>query len=166
MAHDESARRAVRAAYVHEALPLEAAAEKHHIPVSTARRWKRAAKADGDDWDKARAAARMAGSGMQQVAGAVVEDFILLFQTTLDALKASEGIHPMEKAEAISRLSDAFSKTVKASGMADPALSRLSLSMEVLEALGGFINERFPQHGPAFLEILEPFGVELAKRYG
>jgi hypothetical protein len=164
--HEESTRRAVRAAYVYEALSLESAAEKQGVPHSTARRWKRGAKAEGDDWDKARAAARMAGSGMQAVAGAVVEDFVLLFQSTLEALKAAGDIPPLDKAEAISRLSDAFSKTVKAAGMADPALSRLSLSMEVLEALGSFINDKFPQHGTAFLEVLEPFGVELARRYG
>src|SRR5574341_1435124 len=106
--HDEALRRALRAAYVHDAQTVEAAAARLKLPVGTARRWKRVAKAAGDDWDKARAAARIAGSGIQAVAGAVLEDFVLLFQSTLTALKADPDLSPGEKAEALSRLSDAF----------------------------------------------------------
>jgi transposase len=55
MAHAQETISAVRAAYVHERLPLKAAASKHGVSYATARTWKSKAGAAGDDWDKAHA---------------------------------------------------------------------------------------------------------------
>lgn len=45
-------------------------------------------------------------------------------------------------------------------------LNRLELAMEVVQGLSQFIAEKRPDQAAAWLEILEPFGEELAERYG
>uniref|UniRef100_UPI00106BBFDF DUF1804 family protein n=1 Tax=Pseudomonas aeruginosa TaxID=287 RepID=UPI00106BBFDF len=47
-----------------------------------------------------------------------------------------------------------------------PETSALATAMEVLQRLASFIRERFPQHAPAFAEVLEPFGEVIAKELG
>ncbi len=49
MAHSPETKRALRSAYVHQSLTLEIAAERSDISLGTATRWKREAKAEGDD---------------------------------------------------------------------------------------------------------------------
>ena len=166
MAHGQEKRTALRSGYVHDGLPLGAAAKRLGLPESTARRWKRRARKDGDDWDRARAAASLAGEGPEKMVAAILEDFIRLFQTTLEEVKKDEKMAAGEKAESLSRLADAFSKTIRSAAAAAPELSRLAVAMELLTALGDFVKERFPHHADAFTEILEPFGAELAKQYG
>ncbi len=164
--HSEETKRAVRGAYVHQGLPLEAAAEKYKVPIDTVRRWKRLAKAVGDDWDKARTAARMSGEGKDAIIQAVIEDYLLLHQATLEDIKNDKDAPAIKRAEALSRLADAFHKTMHAMGEASPELSRLAVAQDVLRRLGAFIVEHHPDRGAAFVEILEPFGAELARVYG
>jgi len=45
-------------------------------------------------------------------------------------------------------------------------LNRLELAMEVVQGLSQFIAEHHAEQAGHWLEILEPFGAELAERYG
>lgn len=164
MAHGPEVRQAVRRSYVGERLPLEAAAEKHGVAYNTARHWKRKAKDEGDDWDRARSAARMAAGGLGDLTTQVLEEFALLFQSTMEQIGSSE-LDGVQKAEAMSRLADAYTKTVKAAGGGDGKIARLAVAMEVLERLVAFIQQHYPQHGAALLEVMEPFGGELSRAY-
>lgn len=166
MAHPKEKKTAARAAYVYEALTLEVIAKRVCASLGTVSRWKRDALADGDDWDRARSAARLSGQGTEAVTQAVMEDFILLFQSTLTEVKTATDIKPLAKAEIISRLSDAYNKTMSAVARGNPKLSKLAVAMEVMQALAGFIRQRYPKHANAFAEVLEPFGEEMAKTYG
>lgn len=166
MAHGPEKRQALRAAYVHRRLPLTEAAKDVDIPLNTARKWKDKAKKAGDDWDRARAASAMAGETAVTLVRALIEDFVGLHQTVLDAVKGDAEMPALAKVQALSMLADAFSKTMSAAGKAAPELSALAVAQEVLRMLGDFIRANYPKHGPAFVEILEPFGVEVAKRYG
>ncbi len=60
MARAPEEKAAVRHSYVHEKLSLEAAADKHGVPIGTARRWK---ATDPADWDKARAVNALSAAG-------------------------------------------------------------------------------------------------------
>lgn len=164
MAHAPEVRAAVRRTYVSERQPLEAAAERHGISYNTARQWKRTAKEQGDDWDRARSAARMAAGGLGDLTTQVLEEFALLFQSTMEQIGSSE-FDGIQKAEAMSRLADAYTKTMKAAGGGDSKIAKLATAMEVLEKLVAFIQQHYPQHGTALLEVLEPFGEELSKSY-
>lgn len=168
MAKSPESKAAVRAAYVYRKLPLAQCINgiKPKVSPDTARRWKAQAKLAGDDWDRARAASRLAGQGAEAVTQAVLEDFVALFSETITALKDDLEIDPLKKAEAISRLSDAYHKTMAAISRGNGKLSKLALSMEVVEKLALFIQASYPRHANAFLEVLEPFGEELNKAYG
>jgi transposase-like protein len=166
MAHDETIRRALRSSYIYDGLPVEAAAEKHGVSVSTAARWKRQAMEDGDDWDKARTVAGISGEGKEDIFRTIIQDYLLLHKSTIDSIRLDTQASSIAKAEAISRLADAFNKTVNCLGKVNPELSRLAVANDVLQHLSKFVVEKYPQHGEAFVEILEPFGAEIARIYG
>lgn len=166
MAHGPEIRAALRAAYIYDAISLEAAAQKFNLPFSTASRWKRDAAAAGDDWEKARAAARIASAGSDQVSRQVLEEFVTLFQSTIAQLKESKDVPAMDKTEALSRLSDAYMKTMRAIAMQNPKLNKLAVAMEVVQSLIKFIREKHPQHTGAFLDMLDEFGRHVTEVFG
>lgn len=163
--HPPERRDAVRAAYVYQRLPLEAAAKQGGVAYQTARAWKRQDKARGDDWDKARAAQRMASGGLGDLTAQVLEDFALLFTSTMEQLK-TDPLPAVLRAEALAKLADSYVKTVKAAGSASPPLAKLAVAMQVLQALTSYIRDEHPQDLPRFAGILEPFGQRLAQVLG
>ncbi len=162
MAYTQGKRTAVRGSYVYERLPLKAAAAKHHINHQTARRWKQAALEQGDDWDKARAASRVAAGGLGELTAQLVEDFALLFQATVAQIKQST-TPANEKAEALARLTDAYTKMMAAAARGSPAIAELSIVLQVLEELTAFIRQHYPQDLSRFSVILEPFGQHITQ---
>jgi len=166
MAHSPEKIAAVRAAYVYEALNLTNISERFNLPFSTVTRWKNKAVDHGDDWDRARTAARLSGQGAEAVTSAVMEDFLLLFQSTLAAVKDDEGINPLERAEVLSRLADAYTKTMSAVAKGNPKLDKLSFASTILRDLVQYIQANYPQHATAMEQVLMPFSEEIGKRYG
>ncbi|MBL8499563.1 MAG: DUF1804 family protein [Nitrosomonas sp.] len=162
MAHSPETISAVRAAYVYEALNREQLSERFNVPVSTVTRWKKGALENGDDWDRARTAARISGQGVEAVITAVLEDYMLMFQSTLDDVKKTGDIKPLERAEVISRLSDAFAKTVSAAAKGSPKLNKLAVAMEVLQLLVKYIQVERPDLVEPFSDVLTGFGEKLA----
>ena len=160
MAHSPELRQAVRTAYVHDRLSLEAAAEAGGVPHSTARTWKARARAEGDDWDSARNAARLAEGGLGDLTRLVIGDFARLFQATMEGLKNYQG-DPVDAAQALTRLADSYVKMVGAAGRAEPGVTRQGMALEVLRLLSDFIRRQYPQHLATFAGILEPFGAHL-----
>lgn len=165
MAHSRLKKAEVRRRYVVDHQPLTGAAQLSGVSYSTARGWKAAALEQGDDWDRARQAATMSDGGVEDLKRVVIGEFVPLFKSTVEAL-GDAAIPAVDKAEAISRLSDAYTKTIKATGAVDPAIARLAWAMDVLKELGEFVQREFPQHSAAVLELLEPFGQHLAECYG
>lgn len=166
MAHPPEARDAVRRAYVGGRQPLEEAARQAGVPHGTARKWKFAAEAAGDDWDRARSAYALTAAGAGTIAQLVLHDFLILHQATVEALKTDLELTPLQKAEAISRLSDAFTKTMAAVAKAAPELGRYAVATELLQDLAAFVVDQFPEHRAALAEILEPFAASMARKYG
>lgn len=159
MAHSDEVRAAVRASYVDEMMPLKAAAQKHNVSYNTARNWK------DDTWDTARTARRISHGGAEALANAVIDDFIILFNSTISDLKNDTKVSALQKAEAISRLSDAYQKTMKATGASNPKINKYAIAMDVLTKLGQFIRDERPDAAGVFSDILEPFGLYLEQFY-
>lgn len=166
MAHKPEIRAAARAAYVHEALSLEVMAQRFKVSVGTLSRWKRDAAEKGDDWDKARSAARLSGQGAEAVTTAVLEDFVLLFQSALSEIKETKEVPPLAKAQAISQLSDAYAKTMSAVAKGAPKLNKLAVAMEVLQFQVKFIRDAFPHLSGPFADMLDQFGQKLSEAFG
>jgi hypothetical protein len=166
MAHPPETTAKLRAAYVYERLGLEAAAEKAGVSIASARRWKRDAESAGDDWDRARSAARLAGDGNSLLSQMILDDYLTMHQSTIEGVKDAADMTPLQKAEVMSRLADAFTKTMAAVSKASPQLNRLGVATDVLQRLSRYAAEVHPHLAPALLEVLEPFSVELAREYG
>ena len=166
MAHSQESRRALRGAFVHQHLSIGAAAEQAAISLATVKRWKREAKAEGDDWDKARAAKLMSAEGTEAIMQTVLEEFILTFKIGIAELKDNKDgalISPIARADAIVKLSDGFSKVMAIARKFSPEVNKLALGMDVIKLLAEFVGAHYPQHGAAFIEILEPFGQHLSE---
>ncbi|MDD7908624.1 DUF1804 family protein [Pseudovibrio exalbescens] len=161
---DEQKRQA-RSKFIFERQAIPTIAFGLGVSESTIRRWKHAAKAAGDDWDAARSANMLAGDGLEAVVTSVVEDFVVLFQSSIEQIKQSE-IAPDDRVKMMASLSDAFNKMVSSAGRVAPKLSELGVAQDVLHRLGVFIQKHHPSHAEVFLEVLEPFGEHLAEVYG
>lgn len=167
MAYSLRTRETARAAYVYERRNLQEIARRMKIGPATLARFKLQARKAGDDWDKARLANSIAGDGAQAVAMRFMEDFMLLLNATTEDIKNKKtSMKPQERVDALARLADAYNKAMAAVKRTMPELSELAVAMEVLQQLAKFIQAKYPQHAGAFSEVLEPFGAELAKKYG
>lgn len=165
MAHSKSTREKARQLYVHSRYAIAHIAITLDVSTATISRWKSKAQASGDDWDIARSAATMSAEGRGGLVSRIIEDFTILFQSTLEQLRDDNKLSTADRAKIIAGLADSFNKVMNAAGRAAPELSRLSIATEVLQAMAQFIADEFPQHGDAFVEILEPFGQQLARDF-
>ena len=165
MAYSPEKVQAVRAAFVYERLPLPEAAERAGVSYSAAQAWKRKALQNRDDWDKARSASLLAAGGLGDKTDQIIENFAMLFQSTMDAIRDGD-YDALKKAQAIAMLSDAYSKTMKAAGGGNPKIAKLSIAMEVLSTLAEFIKSDYPEDLERFARILEPFGVRVSEVFG
>ena len=166
MAHARETLDAVKAAYVYDRLSLDAAAIKAGVPASTATRWKRAAKARGEDWDKLRAANLLAGDGIESIARQALADYVTQHQAVMAHISQAEDLAAVQKVNLLASLADSFAKTVAASRRVLPEPDVLAVSLQVLNDLADFAKGHYPQCTAAILEIIEPFGAELVKKYG
>ena len=166
MAHGEDARRSVRAAYVFDQLSLEVAAAKLGVPYATARNWKRTGKELGDDWDKARGAQMLAGGCVEDVMRQTLAVEIQQTQATIEAIQISTEMSPQDKVKALASLSDSLNKLMAAFARMMPETNKLAVATDVAKRLAEFVRENYPQHAPAFAEILGPFADDLARAYG
>ena len=165
MAYSPEMIQKVRASYVYERLPLPVVAAKHDVSYSAAQAWKRKALADGDDWDRARSAALLAAGGLGDMTNQIIENFALLFQSTMDEIRDGK-FDALEKAKAIASLSDSYSKTMKSASGGNPKIAKLAIAMEVLSEQAKFIKEFYPDDIERFAQILEPFGARVSEVFG
>lgn len=166
MAHPKETRDKVYRLYVFEQQSLEIAALMAQVPFATARRWKDADKTKGRDWEKMRAANQMAGGGLEEVGRTILAGFLIQYRSTFDQLSVDQAMPAPKKVALLASLADAFNKTVAASRKVLPETSQLATALEVLNLLSVFLQQKYPQHLAAFLEILEPFGEEVQQKYG
>lgn len=166
MAHGEEKIRAVRASYVFDQLGLEVAAMNHGVPEATARRWKREAKAAGDDWDKARSAQMIAGGGMEDVVRQTLALAVRQVQATLELLQTNPDMPPAEQVKALASLADSYNKLMAVSKRLMPETDKLAVAMDVVKRFGEHIAKRKPSLAGEFVEQIEAFGEELARVYG
>lgn len=163
MAHEVDKKRKARTLYVHERKPLTLIALDIDVPERTIRRWKAESQERGDNWDEARAAASIAGDGLEGFMTEVIENFAAMYRATLEDLKAKTDIPVDERVKMFASLADSFNKTVSAAGRIAPRISELGVAMNVLNRLADYIARYHPDAAPALLEVLEPFGEHLSE---
>lgn len=166
MAHPQQTRDKLRGLYVGGGQSLETAALMCGITQATARRWREQAKAKGDDWDKLRAAYTLAGGKIEDLGRAMMAGFLQQYNHTMELLQADADLAAVEKVKLLSSLADAFNKTVAANAKILPETSQLATALQVLEMLAAFVGEKHPKQLAALVEVLEPFGAVVEKRFG
>lgn len=164
--HAPEKRATARTLYVHDRLALTTIADRLDTAVSTVRRWKRDAENAGDDWEAARSLHAMSGGGQETVLLDLIRDYVVLHKSVIDQLHEADNIKPADKVTALSKLADAFAKTMASAERVSPKISKLAVATDVLQRLGEYVMETTPSAAPALLDVLEPFGVRLAKIYG
>jgi len=163
MAHASEKRLLLRGLYVHQRLPMDTACAKAGVPRSTANRWKTEAKDQGDDWDAVRAAVALGDGNFEALGKKLLEDYLVQHQATMDLLREDKQMSARDRAETLASMSDSFNKTMASFKRLSPELNKQAVQLDVLRLLAGFAQRKFPQHVPALLDMLEPFGEELAK---
>lgn len=163
MAHDAATRQRLRAAFVN-GTSLDEVAMQLGVPVSTARRWKSQSRKEGDDWDRLRAASQVSGTGRDELVRDILAQFLLSHQTAMKDLSEAD-LSAEERVRLLASLSDAFNKTMGSLAKTSSNLDRLGVAGEVLTLLAHFVANHFPGHGAALVEIMEPFGAELARHF-
>ncbi|HFU1359313.1 TPA: DUF1804 family protein [Citrobacter farmeri] len=166
MAHPQETRERLRRSYIFGQMSLEIASAQTGVAFATARRWKKEAQDAGDDWDKLRAAHLMAGGGLEDIGRAILTGLMTQYQTTLEMLTTNADLPADKRVELLASLADAFNKAVAANKKILPEVSQLAIALDVIQRLSTFVAESYPQHLAAFVEILEPFGLEMEKHYG
>lgn len=165
MAHGSEKRTQLRGLYVYQRLPMETACKKLGVPKSTGNRWKQEAATKGDDWDTARAAVALGDETFTNLGKQLLEDYLLQHQATMKLLREDKAMSPRERAETLASMSDSFNKTMNSFKRLAPELNRQAIGLDVLQRLAQFAQAKHPKTVPALLELLEPFGEELAKAY-
>ncbi len=165
MAYSKDTRDKVRQLYV-EGLPLKSASVTCGVSYDTARDWKAASEAAGDNWDTARTAHRIGDQGIEELNRNLVEDFARNMIVTTRELESAKNIPAGAKADALAQLADAYSKFSKAFARINPKYSGLSVALDTLKTFTDHLRLK----DPAALRVLQPHiedvGAILGKRYG
>lgn len=163
MAHPAEKRTQLRGLYVFQRLPMETACAKLKVARSTANRWKAEAAAQGDDWDTVRSAVALGDDNFKSLSAKLLEDYLVQHQATMDLLRDAKDMGPRQRAEILASMSDSFNKTMASFKRLNPELDKQAAQLDVLQRFATFAQQHFPQHLAALVEMLEPFGQELAK---
>lgn len=163
MAHPTEKRTQLRGLYVYQRLAMETACKQLDVPRSTANRWKQDAFDKGDDWDTTRAAVGLGDENFSTLSKRLLEDYLVQHQATMDQLRDATEMSARERADTLASMSDSFNKTMISFKRLSPELNKQAVQLDVLQRLVSFAQAQFPQHLTAMVELLEPFGQELAK---
>lgn len=165
MAHPRETRDKLRRLYVFDQQPLETAALQCNVSISTARRWRDDAMADGDNWERARAAQLLAADGVEATARAALAGFLTQYQACMDELATCE-LAPAQKVGLFAQLADSYTKIVSASRRVLPETDELAVAMDVIRHLAEHVRDNHAGLAPALLTALESFQGRLSEIYG
>jgi len=163
--YQKNIRDEVRALYVHSHLNIPQISDRLNLPVRTIHRYRANARNDGDDWEVARLSALVAGQGYQAAVSQVLEGLLKQSQCVMQAINEDETLDPEKKMSMLAQLAYSMNMARKAAEGLNPKISKLTVALEVLNLLTRHIRDEHPEHAAAFLEILQPFGTELRRRY-
>ena len=156
MAHPQETRDKLRKAFVFDQLSLEIAALQAGIGFGTARRWKADAKANGDDWDKVKAAHVLAGESTEDLGRAMLSALMLQYNTIMHEMQTAK--MPAEsKASLLASLADSFNKAISASKKVLPETQEVAVAIRTVRLLAEFIGDKYPELMGDFAMMFDDF---------
>lgn len=154
MARPPEERMKLRTAYI-GGLPLEAAADKAGVPYATARNWFRAAREEGDDWDKFRAASLIvAGGGIEQAMGRIIAAGLMRCEALLERLESPE-IPPGEAVKSMATLGDTVAKLKAAGKGMMPEADQLAIETGAIKAVADLFIRLHPKMADQMVSTVE-----------
>jgi len=166
VAYTSELRRHVRSLYIYQRMSLDLLAEKFHIARNTLLNWKNKATLQGDDWDISRTAGDIADAGYRAAISTMMESYLVQHQQALNDVKNDTALTAEKRVKLLSSLAFSLREMRQSVAQINPEMNKLAVAMEIMHRLTDFVRVEYPQHSEAMLEILEPFGVAMAKRYG
>jgi transposase-like protein len=164
--YPQETRLLARSLYVNQRLSIEQIAARLQVVRATVQNWRAKALREGDDWDATRTATLLGEKGYAYAISQAVEDYLMAHTSTLKALREDPTLTAERRAKILSQLAFAMDKVRRSAIVLNPELNKLSVAIDLLARLVEFVQERYPQRAPDLLEVLEPFGHEMAKHYG
>lgn len=153
MAHSPELRSKLRAEYI-GGLPLTEAADKMGVPLATARNWYRAAKSEGDDWDKFQAASLIvSGGGIEQAMGRIVAAGLMRCESLLEKIGHAED--PFTASETIAALGDTVSKLKAAAKGLMPEADQLAIETGAIKGFSELMVRMYPKLADQVLATVE-----------
>lgn len=153
MARPPEERMKLRTAYI-GGLPLEAAAGTANVPYATARNWFRAAREEGDDWDKFRAASLIvAGGGIEQAMGRIIAAGLMRCEALLERVGESED--PFVAVSAMATLGDTVAKLKAAGKGMMPEADQLAIENSAIKAVSDLFIRLHPKSAEQMLSTVE-----------
>lgn len=167
MAHPKATRDKLRAFYCNGEQSLETAAALCGVSLGTARRWRDEAKAQGDDWNKLRAAHTLAGGSIDEIARAMMTSFLVQYQATMTMLQDAEveNLPPSKRVQLLASLADAFTKTVAANKRVLPEVQEAAVAIKVINRLVDYIDAEYPNMLANFDVVLQGFQGVIEKEF-
>lgn len=162
MAYGKDKINEVRKLYVFDRFSLDKASDFANVSYSAAQRWKKEAKANGDDWDKVRTAHTMANGDVEDLGRQILTDFIVQYKASMGLIE-DENLSARERVELLTSLADSYNKAIAANKKIMPETSKLAVAFEVLDKFKDYVMKNAPEIAPKFAELIVPFGETLDK---
>ncbi len=161
MAHADETRAALRRAYISERQTLETAAQLAGIPLATANNWKRAAKKEGEDWDKLRELAMLTGGDMETMFRRILAAALTQAEASLKAVEADPEMGAETRVKLMASLSDSLNKIGSSMSRFAPEADAHAIRLDTLKRYAEFARAKYPASALALVESLQAFGATL-----
>lgn len=166
MAHDVEKHQLARSLYL-QRRTMPDIAEQCDVSLITVKRWRTSAKKSGDNWDTARAAYQLSNQSQREFFDQALMDYASLHASVMQELREPNSqIDAISKAKTLTQLMDSFSK---AQGMIRGLYTEadhLAVANDVLSLLMEYLRNQAPDLAGELLNHLEPFGIELSRKFG
>jgi|GEM_PF-960002 len=163
MALPKDTRAQIKAAYIESRLTLNTLASMFGVDPSTISRWKQADLKQGDDWDKAQAAALLAGNELEQTTHRALAKLICQIERTIEDVEAYQDANPVIKTQCLASLVDGLHKATHASRRMMPHANKLAIAREAIKHFVQFAQLNYPEQAADLIEVIEAFGSQLPR---
>ena len=105
---------------------------------------------------------------MQKIAARFMEDFVRLYRRTVEDLNARLDdpdivVDPIETANALAKMADAFTKTTKSVMSSAPTYGKLAIGHEVIEEFTQYLRDHHKDKMRDWVKILPGFARRIAE---
>jgi len=164
MALPKDTKARIKTAYIESRLPISALASMFGVDPSTISRWKQNDLKQGEDWDKAQAAALLAGDELEQTTHKALAKLICQIERTIDDIASGENTaEAVIRTQCLASLIDGLHKASHASRRIMPQANKLAIAREAIKHFVQFAQLNYPQQAADLIEVIEAFGSQLPR---